>query len=370
MHSLSRVLAKLIHQGNGAKLRRDGVRYFLMWYQALGENAPQIVHSMFTELVPGLTVPHKNYIGPSSDVEFGISSNVDNILNHPNLRGELGASVFHDTSNSHPVMSADIGPLLPPTSSEKGTAAPNPRDGLEILLECITASCSVMRWRENAQLKHIRGCNFLLQRFREIYLPVLCPNFDHSFSVYEPRLDLPVMRQISKREELMSSCIVVLVTWVAKHTHEKPQRATLDMNRPIEYDFLNSSSFTQSDLVRTVFYSSRENVNFVHEVYRQALLLNFTTIHQIEAMRIAITIYNEWLNSNTKAPFLLEPDEVVVPSDRQSSGGKLRTDSYIGAIGNVSVKAGMQNILQVFMTNMVNVFMVQTAHLDIRFTSR
>lgn len=335
-----------------------------MWYQALGENAPQIVHSMFNELVPGLTIPHKNYVGPS-ELEF--NSTPDNILNHPNLRGELGTSVFHDTSNSHPVMSADIGPLLPPTASEKGTAAPNPRDGLEVLLECMTQSCSFMKWRENAYLKHVRGCNFLLQRFREIYLPVLCPNFDHSFSVYEPRLDLPVMRQVSKREEAMSSCVVVLVTWVAKNTHEKP-RTTLDMNRPIEYDFLNSSSFSQSDLVRTVFYTSRENVNFVHEVYRQALLLNYTSIQQIEAMRIAITIYNEWLNSNTKAPFLLEPDEAAV--DRSSSGQKLRTDSYMGAMGAISVKAGMQNILQVFMTNMVNVFMVQTAHMEIRFSSR
>lgn len=217
VHSLSRVLAKLIHQGNGTKLRRDGVKFFLTWYQMLGENAPQIVHSMFYELVPGLTVPHKNYVGPSN-LEMG---EFNDILNHPNLKGELGTSVFHDTTSSHPVMPVDIGPLLPPTSSDKGSAAPNPRDGLEILLECITQSSGGLRWRENCQFKQMRGLNFLLERFRSVYLPVLCPNFDHSFSVYEPRLDLPAMRTITKRDELSSSCVVVLVTWIAKHTHEK-----------------------------------------------------------------------------------------------------------------------------------------------------
>lgn len=216
VHSLSRVLAKLIHHGNGPKLRRDGVRFFLMWYQCLADNAPQIVHSMFNELVPGLSIPHKNYAGPGEIVEF--SSN--DIFNHPNLKGELGGSVFHDTG-SHPVMPADIGPLLPPTSSERTTAAPDPKDGLEVLLECMVQSSGCLSWRENSPQKHMRCFNFLLQRFREVYLPVVCPNFDYSLSVYEPKLDLPVMRTISKKEEVMSSCVVALVNWVAKYTHDK-----------------------------------------------------------------------------------------------------------------------------------------------------
>ena len=31
----------------------------------------------------------------------------------------------------------------------------------------------------------------------------------------------------------------------------------------------------EGNLVRDILYSSRENVNFVHEVYRQAFLLSF-----------------------------------------------------------------------------------------------
>nr|CAH7769762.1 unnamed protein product [Callosobruchus chinensis]CAI5843996.1 unnamed protein product [Callosobruchus analis] len=32
LHSLGRMLGKLLHLGNAIKLRRQGIRYFLMWY--------------------------------------------------------------------------------------------------------------------------------------------------------------------------------------------------------------------------------------------------------------------------------------------------------------------------------------------------
>ena len=48
-------------------------------------------------------------------------------------------------------------------------------------------------------------------------------------------------------------------------------------------------------LVREVLYGSRDNVNFVHEVYRQAFLLNFT---HSPAIRKAITVYKDWIQMN------------------------------------------------------------------------
>lgn len=340
----------------------------------MGENAPQHVHAMFSELIPGITIPHKNYAGPG-DVEY----NAQDILNHPNLKGELGTSVFHDTG-SHPVQSAEITPLLPPSSSER-TAVPDPKDGLDMLLDCMVQSSGCLKWRENSPQKHIKCFNFLLQRFREVYLPVLCPNFDHSMSAYEPRLDLPVMRSISKKEEVMSSCVVVLVNWVAKYTHDKLMAGKIDQVQ-IEEDFGENSSllsnsrvmgYTQSYLIRDVLYSTKDNINFVHEVYRQAFMLGYSSKPQIEAMRIAISIYKEWISGNPP-PFLMEPDEIYT-GEREVAPPKvqrLRADSYIGAIGkeNPSIRTGLQNVLQIFVTNAVNVFMVQTSHLNIHFQSK
>jgi hypothetical protein len=63
---------------------------------------------------------------------------------------------------------------------------------------------------------------------------------------------------------------------------------------------------TSMCLARDVLYGSRENVNFVHEVYRQAFLLNFT---HSSAIRKAISIYKDWIQMSAPdiPSFILEP---------------------------------------------------------------
>lgn len=48
-------------------------------------------------------------------------------------------------------------------------------------------------------------------------------------------------------------------------------------------------------LVRDVLYGNRDNVNFVHELYRQAFLLDF---HHAGAIRKAIAVYKDWIQMN------------------------------------------------------------------------
>jgi hypothetical protein len=383
---------KLLHHGNSSKLRRDGVRFFLMWYQALGiseHGAPEEAHVMFADCVPGLTIPHKNKQGPQISTspttnEFTPKDFSQELINHPNFRsGEMGQSVFHD----QPMKAPDITPLILPASNER-TITPDPQTGLELLLECMIQSTGCLKWTDNNVQRHLKGFHFLLQRFREVYLPVFCPNFDNSASIFEPKMDLPVMRTISKREEVMSSCVVVLINWISKYTTERhtlqkadhhifddvPEQASLITN-------LRHIGYTQTQIVREVFYSSRDTVNFVNEVYRQAFLLNFTTRSCIDAMKTSIGTYRDWMSSQTPPPFLFENEN----SDGSSAGSsldssasssnrtqRLRADSYIGAITkeNLSIRAGMQNVLQVFVTNAVNVFMISTSHLNMYVSSK
>ena len=386
-HSTSRILMKLLHHGNSTKLRREGVRYFLIWYQALGDSehgAPEEAHAMFNDLVPGLTIQQKGKGPQLSPTQEFSTRDFHDLSNHPNFRSgsDMGQSVFHDQPQKAP----DITPLILPASNER-TVAPDPRDGLEILLECMVQSTGCLKWSDNNIQRHLRGFHFLLQRFREVYLPVFCPNFDHSTSIFDPKLDLPVMRNVSKREEVMSSCVVVLINWVAKYTNERhilnkmeqqqifddvPEQASLVSN-------LRHIGYTQAQIVRDVLYSSRDTVNFVHEVYRQAFLLNFTSKSQIDAMKVTIGMYRDWMSTSTPPPFLLEPDDTSSTGsslDSAASGPirpqRLRTDSYIGAISkeNLSIRAGMQNMLQIFVTNALHVFMVSTSHLNIYLASK
>jgi len=48
-------------------------------------------------------------------------------------------------------------------------------------------------------------------------------------------------------------------------------------------------------LVRDVLYGNRDNVNFVHELYRQAFLLDF---NHAGAIRKAIVVYKDWIQMN------------------------------------------------------------------------
>lgn len=48
-------------------------------------------------------------------------------------------------------------------------------------------------------------------------------------------------------------------------------------------------------LVRDVLYGNRDNVNFVHELYRQAFLLDF---NHAGAIRKAIAVYKDWIQMN------------------------------------------------------------------------
>lgn len=326
---------------------------------------------MFTELIPGLNIPQKGQIG-LTETEFM----ANDLMNHPNMKGEMGASVFHDTG-AHPVRSPDATPLLPPASNER-TAAPDPRDGLEVLLDGMLRATGGLRWRDNTPQRHMRSFAFLLQRFKEVYLPLICPNFDYFTSIYEPKLDLPVMRTISKREEVMSSCIVVLVNWISMYTRDKISNNRIFMN--IEDDLTDHANFIsnakyigymQPHLIKDVLYATRDNINFVHEVYRQAFLLNYNSRAQIGAIRTAIATYKEWM-SGTPPPFLLEPEDNSGNHDTVPRNQRLRTDSYLVAITkeNLLVRAGSQNVLQVFVTNTANVFMVQTAHSSVVLPSK
>lgn len=324
---------------------------------------------MYTELIPGLIVPQKGQIG-LSETEFA----ANDLMNHPNMKClEVGASVFHDTG-AHPVRPPEATPLLPLASNER-TTAPDPRDGLEVLLDGMLKATGGLRWRDNAPQRHMRSFAFLLQRFKEVYLPLICPNFDFFTSVYEPKLDLPVMRTVNKRDEVMSPCIVVLVNWISMFTRDKISNNRIFMN--IEDDlsdqtnFLTNAKFIgfmQPHLIKDVFYSTRDNVDFVHEVYRQAFLLNYNTKSQIGAIRTAIATYKEWM-SGTSPPFLLEPEDNCNASghDTVPRNQRLRTDSYLGAITkeNLLIRAGSQNVLQVFITNTANVFMIQTTHSNV-----
>ena len=53
----------------------------------------------------------------------------------------------------------------------------------------------------------------------------------------------------------------------------------------------------EGGLVREILYGTRHNVNFIHEVFRQAFLLSFS---HSPAMKRVITVYKDWIQMNVQ----------------------------------------------------------------------
>lgn len=345
-------------------------RYFLLWYSAIGDNAPPHVHAMFRDLVPGLNIPETGTGITVTDSEFNA---INDLMSHPNMKGDIGGAVIHDTAD-HPVRAPEIAPLIAPGFNDRSAAPqPDPQEGIDVLLECMVHVTGCIKWREDSLQKHLKSFAFLLQRFRDVYLPVICPQFDQSYSIYEPRLELPVMRVVNTREEKMGGCVVKLINWVVKYTRNRNFDSKLGFFHFERDDFtsllvnLRYMGYSQPHIVQEVLLATRENVNFVSETYRQAFLLGFSSKDEIQATNSVTHVIREWINIEHREfpPFFMDVPTQTDPATAGNRSNQLtdasppvlqrnRTDSYI--------PAGTQNVLQVLVTNAANVFMVQTEY--------
>ncbi|XP_028252298.1 ral GTPase-activating protein subunit alpha-1 isoform X2 [Parambassis ranga] len=436
-HSIGLILKKLLHTGNSLKIRREGVRLFLLWMQALQSNAEREQLCMFACLIPGFPAP----------LCHGTPRTLDSLINPPLSLTETQ------------VTPEEITPLVPPQSGDK-----NQEDltayFLEALLKYMAKS---LEWR--CKENHERGFSFLFGHFRKYYLPHIFPNFAMETSLYNPMLDVPPMRpkpyySVVRREqdggeilyctrESFLQARVIFIRWLVSfwleprpntHTHipgtegenvpKNIQRAAAGlaarsagssddsggggirseshlegsggssgstggsmglsgcpgpMGEP-EQSHSNTSTLTEREpsssslcsideeqltdmeVVRRVLTSSRTNVNFITEIFRQAFLLPMC---EAAAMRKVVRVYQEWISMEDKPVFMKEPEEGPYPIATATS---LDTDSQLGdkdegmnkvidsEMLEYSVHAGVQTTLQVFITHSSNVFLLEPAN--------
>ncbi|XP_026973897.1 ral GTPase-activating protein subunit alpha-2 isoform X3 [Sagmatias obliquidens] len=138
------------------------------------------------------------------------------------------------------------------------------------------------------------------------------------------------------------------------------------------------------EMVQRILLSTRGYINFVNEVFRQAFLLPSC---DIAVTRKVVQVYRNWILQD-KPVFMEEPDIKEVAQEdaeklefsetdkkqtsSESSGHKRssswgRTYSFTSAVSrgcvteeeNKNVKAGAQAMLQVFLTNAANVFLLE-----------
>ncbi|XP_040916267.1 ral GTPase-activating protein subunit alpha-1 isoform X5 [Toxotes jaculatrix] len=440
-HSIGLILKKLLHTGNSLKIRREGVRLFLLWMQALQSNAEREQLCMFACLIPGFPAP----------LCHGTPRTLDTLINPPLSLTETQ------------VTPEEITPLVPPQSGDK-----NQEDltayFLEALLKYMVNQAKSLEWR--CKENHERGFSFLFGHFRKFYLPHIFPNFAMETSLYNPILDVPPIRpkpyySLVRREQDSGETVyctkesflqarVIFIRWLVSfwleprpntHTHipgtegesvpKNIQRAAAGLaarsagssddsggggirsdshlessgglsgpgggsmglsggpglgNEP-EQSHSNTSTLTEREpsssslcsmdeeqltdmeVVRRVLTSSRTNVNFITEIFRQAFLLPMC---ESAAMRKVVRVYQEWISMEDKPVFMKEPEEGPYPIATASSldSGSQLGDKEDEGMNKVidselleySVHAGVQTTLQVFITHSSNVFLLEPAN--------
>ncbi|XP_070776785.1 ral GTPase-activating protein subunit alpha-1 [Enoplosus armatus] len=440
-HSIGLILKKLLHTGNSLKIRREGVRLFLLWMQALQSNAEREQLCMFACLIPGFPAP----------LCHGTPRTLDTLINPPLSLTETQ------------VTPEEITPLVPPQSGDK-----NQEDltayFLEALLKYMVNQAKSLEWR--CKENHERGFSFLFGHFRKFYLPHIFPNFAMETSLYNPILDVPQMRpkpyySVVRREqdggetlyctkESLLQARVIFVRWLVSfwleprpntHTHipgtegenvpKNIQRAaaglaarsagssddssgggirsdshlegsgcssgsgggsmgismgpgaggepeqshsntsTLTEREPSSSSLcsMDEEQLTDMEVVRRVLTSSRTNVNFITEIFRQAFLLPMC---EAAAMRKVVRVYQEWISMEDRPVFMKEPEEGPYPIATASSldSGSQHGDKEDEGMNKVvdselleySVHAGVQTTLQVFITHSSNVFLLEPAN--------
>ncbi|XP_016347916.1 ral GTPase-activating protein subunit alpha-1-like isoform X2 [Sinocyclocheilus anshuiensis] len=374
-HSIGLILKKLLHTGNSLKIRREGVRLFLLWMQALQHNTLREQLWIFACLIPGFPAPQSE-LGPRT---------LDNLISPPlNLQEPQ-------------VTPEEISPLVPPQSGDKSQ---EDLTGyfLEALLKYMVNQAKSLEWK--CKENHEKGFAFLFANFKKYYLPHIFPNFSKETSLYNPILEVPPMRPkpyyiVVKRDPETNEALyctkenflnarVIFIRWLVSFwleprsntgTHipgmegenvpKNIQRAAAGLaargeNGGLRPDGLdgggtgepeqshsNTSTLTEREpsssslcsmdeehltdieVVRRVLCSCRTNVNFITEIFRQAFLLPMC---EAAAMRKVVRLYQEWISLQDKPVFMREPEEDRFTSQLDSTHEQ-RTDKEEEDIG-------------------------------------
>ncbi|CAB1330771.1 unnamed protein product, partial [Coregonus sp. 'balchen'] len=301
-HSIGSILKKLLHTGNSFKIRCEGIRLLLLWLQALQNNCAEEQFLIFACLVPGFPAV-------------------------PSTRGPctLDTIIYNPFSN-------------PPDYDQTCYI-------LQTLLKFMVVQASSLEWRNKDNQD--TGFRFLFSLFKKYYLPHLFPSFTKLTNLYKPLLAPRVAfitwlvtfflekKYIStatpSAKNGTNDVIPKLIQTVTAGGSSQEKERDKDRggsegepNGPTEPEKSHSNSSTLSDrrssdsslcsideehrsvydMVHGILLSTRDNINFVNEVFHQAFLLPSC---EASATRKVIKVFL----TNSANVFLLEPCQDV-----------------------------------------------------------
>lgn len=144
-NSIGRIMRKLLHHGNVLKLRREGVRLFMLWFQALQENSDEFCQLIFACLVPGFPNPVNSFEWTGrSELTREAAEAIFFSISEVGYREQLSSTSTWFSSSGEKesedwCIQDDVGPIFPWNTAERNP----PQDALtkfflDRVLDCMS----------------------------------------------------------------------------------------------------------------------------------------------------------------------------------------------------------------------------------------
>ena len=368
-------MQKLLHQANTYKVRQDGIRCFLLWFQILGNPVDPELRAMFESLVPLKPFTLNPSYG-NSGVLLERSPESSALFYQDTTIDPGNARERNFSATSPLVRPVDIEPLVPALPND-----PQPPDPtsfyLQSVLDFMVSRVTKINWKDQKETMHFLCFGFLFDQFKEVYVRQFFPDLNLRNSIYENKnFVLPHARSIEQAaaaetqrsslidQEVAAKARSVIIHWMARYVSREVDTSMnrtilpsgqaqppLQLRQPFAAtampfsldpffghaasEFREPSPF-EYDIVRSTFCSSRENVNLLNEIFRQSFLQPFA---HSTTMRRVISVYKEWVSKSSRdVPLFLEEPE--------------KPDSAL------EVRVGLQKVIRAFVSNSANVFVL------------
>ncbi|XP_060140379.1 ral GTPase-activating protein subunit alpha-2 isoform X2 [Globicephala melas] len=420
--SIGSTLKKLLHTGNSIKIRCEGIRLFLLWLQALQTNCAEEQVLIFACLVPGFpaimssrgpcTLETLINPGPSAADAKIYPEEITPLL--PAISGE---KITEDQTCFF--LQILLKYMVTQAASLEWKHKENQETGFKFLFTLFRKYYLPHLFPSFTKLTNIYKPVLDIPHLRP--KPVYVATTRDSGNTYSTKTPYMAARVVFikwivtfflEKKYLTATQnakngvdVLPKIIQTVGGGGAVPERAPeLDSGGATEQDRSHSDSGTLSErrlsscsvcgveeehravyeMVQRILLSTRGYINFVNEVFRQAFLLPSC---DIAVTRKVVQVYRNWILQD-KPVFMEEPDIKEVAQEdaeklefsetdkkqtsSESSGHKRssswgRTYSFTSAVSrgcvteeeNKNVKAGAQAMLQVFLTNAANVFLLE-----------
>ncbi|XP_048586068.1 ral GTPase-activating protein subunit alpha-2 [Nematostella vectensis] len=413
-NSIGRIMLKLLHHGNALKLRREGVRLFMLWYQALTVNSDELTQLIYASIIPGFPSAIDTIDWSKSVLSRTEADEVVQAVRSPDnddhsYHGSVSSFYVSDKDNEDWCSQEEIFPIYPMAGSEKAPPFETlTKFFLDRVLDCMSSQMVLVEWAEPRSRDHAFA--FLFNSFKKYYLPYIFPQWNPSPALYHssPELQVPMAtmnpenvstHMVGARESVLRWFVAFTVRFKRQEEGQEPSSptftsksmeslppstttpgmgSTADMMKSISNDKKKEDLHTASDIIRRVLYSTKENVQLLHEVLRQGFRLpprNLNTIRQV------LSVYQEWIKHTEKPIFMQEQvhgvtlssdavdskSDLAVPESVEPPQSPVRTWSYCRAFSfnrepvfvlpSEEVRAGLQANLRLFILHSAEVFL-------------